>query len=127
MRKAAAGDGIELSIVSAYRSVDRQVELIRRKLDRGETLGQILAVSAPPGYSEHHSGNVVDLTTPGSRLLEQDFADTPAYRWLTANAGRFGFVLSYPPGNPEGYDFEPWHWRYDGYVAEHTDGERPAH
>ncbi|MCA1798338.1 MAG: M15 family metallopeptidase [Xanthomonadaceae bacterium] len=114
MHAAAADDGIVIGIVSAFRSVARQVQLVRRKLDSGETIEQVLALSAPPGFSEHHSGRVVDLMTPGSAVLEADFADTAAYRWLEANAKRFGFVLSYPENNPEGYLFEPWHWRYDG-------------
>lgn len=114
MQAAAAADGVELGIVSAFRSIARQVQLVRRKLDQGQTIEEVLALSAPPGFSEHHSGRVVDLMTPGSATLEADFAETPAYQWLQANAKRFGFVLSYPEDNPEGYLFEPWHWRHDG-------------
>ena len=110
MKRAAAGDGIALSIVSAYRSIQRQAEIVRRKLKAGKSLEQILAVSAPPGYSEHHSGRAVDLTTPQAPQLESAFAETPAFEWLERRAHEFGFVLSYPAGNPEGYEFEPWHW-----------------
>lgn len=112
MQAAAATDGVVFTVASAFRSVARQVEIVRRKLDRGERIEDILLLSAPPGFSEHHSGNVVDLSTPGSESLEADFAATPAYAWLTAHAARFGFELSYPENNPEGYAFEPWHWRF---------------
>jgi D-alanyl-D-alanine carboxypeptidase len=44
--------------------------------------------------------------------LEEDFEETPAFRWLSANAGRFGFVLSFPRDNPHDYVYEPWHWCY---------------
>jgi zinc D-Ala-D-Ala carboxypeptidase len=112
MREAAAEDGIELTIVSAFRSVTYQRGIIQRKLDAGQTPEQILAVSAPPGYSEHHTGRALDLTTPGSPVLEEGFADTDAFRWLEQHACRFGFVLSYPPDNPHGFTYEPWHWAW---------------
>ena len=111
--KAAAGSqGVTLQIVSAFRSVDRQVEIIRSKLEAGVPLEQILAVSAPPGYSEHHTGRAVDLTTPGARALEEEFAGSAAFRWLSLNGGSFRYFLSYPRDNPHGYLYEPWHWCY---------------
>ena len=114
LKAAAARDGIVLKIVSAFRSVDRQAEIVRRKLESGLSLDAIFAVSAPPGYSEHHTGRAVDIGTSGVRSLESQFEDTPAFRWLTANAGRFGFVMSYPRDNACGYVYEPWHWCYRG-------------
>ena len=112
LRAAAEADGVALKIISAFRSVDRQAEIVREKIAHGLTLGAIFAASAPPGYSEHHTGRAVDVGTPGARALEEDFEETPAFRWLVANAGRFGFVLSFPRDNPHGYVYEPWHWRY---------------
>ena len=112
MKRAAAQDNIVLIIVSAYRSIAQQAAIVRRKLEAGASLEQVLAVSAPPGFSEHHTGRAVDLGTPDAGVLEAGFAETAAFRWLGQRAGEFCFVLSYPSGNPEGYDFEPWHWRY---------------
>ena len=112
LRTAAAADGIELLMVSAYRSVEYQAEIIRRKLERGQELDEILKVLAPPGYSEHHSGTAVDIGAPGCLPLDQRFETIPAYRWLSAKANRFGFYLSFPRDNPFGYIYEPWHWRY---------------
>jgi D-alanyl-D-alanine carboxypeptidase len=112
LRAAAQADGVSLRIVSAFRSVERQAELVQAKLARGQSLEAVLAVSAPPGYSEHHSGCAVDLTTEGVAPLEEEFERTPAFRWLSANAARFGFSLSFPRGNPHGYAYEPWHWRW---------------
>jgi D-alanyl-D-alanine carboxypeptidase len=111
MSAAALSDGVVIQIGSAFRSVDRQAEIIRAKLVEGLSLDAVLCVSAPPGYSEHHSGRAVDVTTnEGAAALELEFENTQAFRWLSKNAGRFGFVLSYPAGNPQGYDYEPWHW-----------------
>ena len=110
MRAAALEDGIELQVVSAFRSIDRQAEIIRRKLDAGQCIDDILCVSAPPGFSEHHTGRAVDIGTPGSPVLETAFEQTAAFAWLVANAGRFGFHMSYPENNRWGYQYEPWHW-----------------
>ena len=110
MSDAALSDGVVIKIGSAFRSVDRQAEIIRAKLAEGLSLDAVLCVSAPPGYSEHHSGRAIDVTTDEGAPLEPEFENTQAFRWLSKNAGRFGFVLSYPAGNPQGYDYEPWHW-----------------
>ncbi|MDN5865082.1 MAG: M15 family metallopeptidase [Gammaproteobacteria bacterium] len=112
LHRAAEEDGVILFIASAFRGIERQIQIIQRKLDAGQSLEAILAVNAPPGYSEHHSGRAVDIGTPDDPLLEASFADTPAFAWLVRRAGEFGFVLSYPEGNQSGYRCEPWHWCY---------------
>lgn len=112
MRAAAHADGLQLLIVSAFRSVARQALIIRRKLDRGQRLEDILKISAPPGFSEHHTGLAVDIGTPESESLTTEFASTEAFTWLGHRAGEFGFSLSYPEGNPAGFLYEPWHWRF---------------
>jgi D-alanyl-D-alanine carboxypeptidase len=110
LRAAALADGIDLFIVSAFRSIDRQAEIVRRKLETGAAVESILTVCAPPGFSEHHTGRAVDVSTSGSRALEVEFDQTAAYAWLTDRAAEFGYYLSYPIGNPWGYQYEPWHW-----------------
>jgi D-alanyl-D-alanine carboxypeptidase len=110
LREAAQADRVTIAIVSAFRSVERQAEIVRAKLARGLSIEEVLSVSAPPGYSEHHSGRAVDLTTEGVRPLELEFEGTEAFAWLSRHAERFGFVLSYPRQNRYGYLYEPWHW-----------------
>lgn len=112
LKAAAMEDGISVSIVSAFRSIERQLEIIRGKLSHGHKLEEVLTVLAPPGYSEHHTGRAVDLGTEGAQPLDLAFAETPAFHWLTRRAQEFQFHLSYPRGNPNGYQFEPWHWCY---------------
>lgn len=114
MSRAARRDGIELFLVSGYRSVERQAEMIRRRLKRGKTLEEILAVCAPPGFSEHHTGRAVDLGARGAPVREAGFAETAAFRWLEGDAAHWGFFLSYPRDNVQGFEFEPWHWCYRG-------------
>jgi D-alanyl-D-alanine carboxypeptidase len=117
MKEAAAADGVVIKLASAFRSIDRQVEILREKLAQGAPLEAILSASAPPGYSEHHTGRAIDITTDGVPPFEVEFEATAAFRWLSANAARYGFVLSFPPGNAQGYQYEPWHWCYEASSA----------
>lgn len=110
MKAAADRDGVEIYIVSAYRSVQHQAELISNKLEAGQPLEKVLQVIAPPGCSEHHTGKAVDVGTRGAQPLDPGFESTPAFAWLKAHAARFGFSLSFPPDNVYGYVYEPWHW-----------------
>jgi D-alanyl-D-alanine carboxypeptidase len=110
MVAAAAADGVQLLIVSGFRGIEYQADLIRKKIAAGQQIGDILEVNTAPGFSEHHTGNAVDIATPGSRPLTEDFENSEAFQWLTKNAGRFGFSMTYPRGNPWGITYEPWHW-----------------
>ncbi len=118
LKAAALADGIALVVVSAFRSIERQAGLVRAKLAGGQTIDEALAVCAPPGFSEHHTGRAVDISTPGDPLLEPCFDKTPAFAWLTRRAGEFGFRMSYPAGNSQGYVYEPWHWCFHDRDAE---------
>lgn len=110
MRDAARADDVDLEVISSFRSVRDQCRIIRRKLRHGHDWPLILRVSAAPGYSEHHTGCAVDLTTPGQAPLVEEFEQTPAFAWLRRHAGGYGFQMSYPRDNPWGFVHEPWHW-----------------
>lgn len=113
MVDAAAADGITLMIVSGFRSVDYQARLIRKKLNAGQDIAEILEVNAAPGFSEHHTGRAVDIASPGSRPLTEEFEGSAAFGWLGRRAAEFGFSMSYPRDNPWGFVYEPWHWCHD--------------
>ncbi len=117
MFAAAARDGVTLQTVSGYRSIAYQQHLIREKLQHGMSIERALAINAVPGYSEHQTGCAIDLTTPGVPAADASFAKSKAYAWLQRHAASFGFHLSYPQGNAQGYEYEPWHWRYLGDAA----------
>ncbi len=111
MIKNAARNGVNLEIVSAYRSFGEQSSL---KSGYSVTYGSgANKFSADQGYSEHQLGTTIDFTTPETGASFEKFKSTKAYEWLQANAYRYGFVLSYPEGN-DYYQFEPWHWRFVG-------------
>ena len=101
---------LRLVLVSGFRSIEYQAGLIRNKLDAGQEIDAILKVNVAPGYSQHHTGNAVDIATPGFKPLLEEFENSPAFAWLGDNAIQFGFTLSYPRDNPEGISYEPWHW-----------------
>jgi D-alanyl-D-alanine carboxypeptidase len=112
MEEAAKEDGVNLWVVSAYRSFGTQAGLKQSYL---MTYGSgANAFSADQGYSEHQLGTTIDFTTDGmGGGLVTSFESTPAFAWLKENAYKYGFILSYPSGNSY-YMYEPWHWRFVG-------------
>lgn len=107
----ARDDGYSLLVLSGYRSFGEQAALkTNYKVTYGIGSNKF---SADQGYSEHQLATAVDLTTKELGGTTLAFARTPAYAWLSANAYRYGFVLSYPSGNTF-YQYEPWHWRFVG-------------
>ena len=113
MVSAAAEAKILLLIVSGFRGVDYQADLIRKKIAAGQQIHDILEVNTAPGFSEHHTGRAVDIATPGSRPLTEDFENTDTFQWLTEEAAGFGFSMTYPRENPWGISYEPWHWSHE--------------
>jgi D-alanyl-D-alanine carboxypeptidase len=110
MKLTAAEGGIELLLVSGFRSISYQVELFRKKLASGQDIQAILQVNTAPGFSEHHTGKAVDIATPGTRPLTEEFERSAAFEWLQLNADRYGFKMPYGRGNFFGLTYEPWHW-----------------
>lgn len=107
----AAEEGLDLKVISAYRSFDEQQAL---KGQYTQVYGSgANAFSADQGYSEHQLGTTVDISDSVTGGPFSAFAQTKEYNWLLENAHRFGFILSYPENNGF-YVFEPWHWRFVG-------------
>ena len=119
MKKAAAREGIDLVLLSGFRSVELQREIFySNKSIRNQIAIERAKVSAPPGYSEHSTGYAIDLgdAKRPETHFEVEFADTDSFRWLRKNAPKYHFVLSFPEGNKQGVSYEPWHWRFEGNV-----------
>ena len=110
MNCASQKDGVRLLLLSGYRSMLRQAEIVRGKLESGVSLETILQVNAYPGFSEHHTGRAIDFGSPDCEHFTEGFEATKEFAWLNSQAGRYGFALSYPRLNPHGIVFEPWHW-----------------
>lgn len=106
-------DEIKLSIVSSYRSYETQQTVFAywtKQFGKKEAE----RISAYPGASQHQLGTAIDFN-----MLDETFSETKEGKWLSRNAHRYGFVLSYPKDMEEftGYKYEPWHYRYIGNAA----------
>ncbi len=109
--KEAIEDGVDIMVLSGYRSFSEQTTLKSAYTTRyGTGANQF---SADQGYSEHQLGTAVDFTTKEAGEELALFKDSAAYAWLQEHAHQYGFVLSYPEGNTF-YSYEPWHWRFVG-------------
>lgn len=113
---AARDDDVWIVPVSGFRTLERQEKLFQRQIERFGSEKKAAEVSAPPGYSEHHTGFAIDLTDGKfpKKDITKDFQNTKAYNWLTENAKRFDYELSFPRDNSQNINYEPWHWRYIG-------------
>ena len=116
MFDAASKDGIELYLVSGYRSYGEQQKLYAYYVkEYGEEVAH--AMDAYPGVSEHMLGLSVDLGNADHKYeLEDAFANTEAYRWLMEYAKEYGFILRYPENSEavNGIAYSPWSFRYVG-------------
>lgn len=113
MCDAAKAEGLSVSAVNSYRSVEKQREIYERFL-LTETVAVADETCARPGYSEHHTGLAVDVqgSIPGARNIHK----TPEGAWVRENCYKYGFIIRYLPETVEitGYISEPWHLRYVG-------------
>jgi zinc D-Ala-D-Ala carboxypeptidase len=128
MITAAKKDKIVLRGVSCFRSISYQRTVFcnaGKIAAAGGTLAARARSSAPPGYSEHASGYVIDFGL-GDADLVAAFATRPMGKWLAANAGKYGFELSFPKGNKQGVIYEPWHWRWMGTATSDASASRAA-
>ena len=121
---AAKADGVSLQICSAFRSIEKQTTLYNKKVSKYQNQGMSISeakvkaatIVAVPGTSEHNSGLAIDIITPSYQVLDEGFAETKAFRWLDANASKFGFILRFPKDKQDitKIIYEPWHYRYVG-------------
>jgi LAS superfamily LD-carboxypeptidase LdcB len=103
MANDAKKDSVYLIADSGFRSIRYQKKIIERYLNRGVSLDVIFKSVAPPGYSEHMLGTVLDFVPSNS-----NFGNSESYRWLKDNAWKYGFKQTYMDGVMN----EPWHWRF---------------
>jgi hypothetical protein len=93
MQQAAAAEGVELRIVSGFRTMDQQEYLYGCYVNCNCNSCNL---AARPGYSNHQSGHALDLNTSDAGVLD----------WLNRRGGEFGFSRTVPS--------EAWHWEWWG-------------
>ena len=125
MMLAMSADGVtDIFVTSAYRSYSYQQTLfegyVKDHIEAGmtpdEAKAEALTYSAEAGTSEHQTGLCLDFMTNTMTDLDETFEDTAAFRWLSENAYKYGFILRYPSDKTDitGYKYEPWHYRFVG-------------
>ena len=130
MKEDALKDGINIEIVSAYRSFKKQKSIFENKYkkftNKGltpiEAINKIIEYSTIPGTSRHHWGTDLDIIDgnyprPQSVLEEENFYGNGPYcklkEWMNKNSESYGFYEVYSQ-NPKrkGFKYEPWHFSY---------------
>jgi LAS superfamily LD-carboxypeptidase LdcB len=130
MKKAAYQDGIDIKVVSSYRSYERQRDIFERKyiafteegMEPLEAIDSIIEYSTIPGTSRHHWGtdaDLIDASKPasGDVLVADKFGEGGPFSdfktWMDAHSEDYGFHLVYTD-NPRrrGFKYEPWHYSY---------------
>ncbi|GAB3518233.1 M15 family metallopeptidase [Arthrobacter monumenti] len=130
MFEAAAADGINLTLLSGYRSYSTQLTTYNRWVIRLGSVAEADRVSARPGYSEHQTGLALDIgVASGACSLQPCFAKLPAAEWARENAHKFGYIVRYQPDYYAitGFNPEPWHLRYIGVQDATAMKERGIH
>lgn len=133
LKAAAASEGIRLGLTSGYRSADEQKQIFLQRLFRtgasvpgiaaglfDAQVSQVLSVTAPPGYSRHHTGYTIDLTCQNQP--NSSFEYSVCFRWLSSNnyekAKTHGWIPGYPEGTGnQGPEPEAWEYVWVGKEA----------
>lgn len=99
---------IKIRIVSWYRSYEKQL-----KINQNNSSCVKNNFCAKPGYSEHQLGLAIDIFWLSQEIFEKNKSYKQYYSWLQKNAHKYWWTQSYQKWkNVDGYNIEPWHWRY---------------
>ena len=130
MKKAAQKDGIDLKIVSSFRSFSHQQRIFERKYENYteegmeplDAIDKIIEYSTIPGTSRHHWGTDIDLIdgskqVKGDVLVPEKFENDGPFsefkNWMDANSKTFDYYLVYTDDpRRKGFKYEPWHYSY---------------
>jgi LAS superfamily LD-carboxypeptidase LdcB len=130
MQASAKQSGQLLELTAAYRSAEDQKQLFLNRLQAQGVVSslvgngtydaqvlRVLASTAPPGYSRHHSGYTIDIACKNDPLVS--FDRSSCYQWLSVenykNAKTFGWIPSYPVGaTRQGPEPESWEYVWVG-------------
>lgn len=127
MMDDARAVGLSPSIISSFRTMDKQKALFTNKVNRCIASGysyedaviEAARWVAYPGTSEHQTGLALDIVAESYPELEKEQENTPEQKWLMENSYKYGFILRYPKDKTDitGIAYEPWHYRYVGKEA----------
>ena len=122
MKEDALKLGYNIDIMSGYRDYIYQ-EKLYNKLLKEKGFAYTFRSIAKPGCSEHQTGLAIDICIyrDGKCYIEHEIENMEEVYWLINNCYKYGFILRYPMGYEDktGYNYEPWHFRYVGDIAEY--------
>ncbi len=127
MLSAGEKEGLSFWIASAYRSTERQRELLDEDIETlvhqgysySEAYEEVVKETMPVGCSEHATGLAVDIVSKDYQILDEKQGRTDEIVWLQQNCSRYGFILRYPKEKEDitKVSYESWHFRYVGVEA----------
>lgn len=125
MISAAEEQGLLVAVFSGYRDYEYQGQVYAREHRKWSS--RVDEFIAHPGHSEHQLGTAFDIAWPGLPVESLDERNLRLFRWVQANAHKYGFVISYPFKTSDEWPYsnrwkpmeseliyEPWHVRYVG-------------
>lgn len=122
-----SNEGLNFCVASAYRSSERQEEILNadiqaymaQGMDYGSAYDEAVKQVMPPGYSEHETGLALDIVAVDYQLLDENQETTKENIWLRENCWKYGFILRYPADKEDitQIAYESWHFRYVGKEA----------
>ena len=130
MQNDAKKEGVEILIVSGYRSYQKQKDIWNNKYNKNfeneifgiKNINRIIQYSTLPGTSRHHWGTDIDIIDKrfipkGDLLIEKNYSENGIYSqlfsWMKKNSKKYGFYLVYDNSpKRKGFKFEPWHYSY---------------
>ena len=124
MADAAGQVGIRLTLEGGYQTAEQaKQDFDARKqgyldggMDDAQADARAASIVPRPGCNERVTGLAALILAEGYDTLDTGFANTDAFRWLSAYAADYGFILRWPEDRQAatGMVFQPWHWRYVG-------------
>lgn len=131
LKESARVDNIRISVTEGYRSELDQKEIFLNRLGNISTseimsgskdahINAVLATTAPPGYSRHHSGYTIDIECDEQKNVR--FKNSSCFEWLQKDnykkAKQSGWMPSYPDGAAnQGPEPEAWEYVWMGKAA----------
>lgn len=130
MKSAALKEGVDIKIISSYRSFEHQKRIWNNKytkytsngLSPIQAINKIIEYSTIPGTSRHHWATDIDIIDVNSGIpknilslknFEIGGSSYKLKKWLYKNANKYGFYLVYTNDeNRKGFKYEPWHYSY---------------
>ena len=117
--QAAKKDGIKLTLLSGFRSFEKQKQIWQFKYHekyrhiklKKERIEKIMNFSSMPGTSRHHWGTEIDVVSLNNAFFKKGYGKK-VFLWLKKNGPAFGFFQVYTPGRFYGYNEESWHFTY---------------